>query len=180
MDFRTIFTGLAFLSLTACADTAASLPSIEFSNPFAMADTVTAVYTSRFNDIPIPTEMKSATAKTFVSGGANGEPVGVETVAGRVDAASLLSSMQKLMRNQGWAQKGMCVADDSLAVFTKGSRTAVLSIVESALTTTMRIWVVEPLSSAALPKTQTSMYPGDTNVDSPETSKPVNSVPLAE
>ncbi len=90
MDFRTVLAGLALLSLTACADTAASLPSIEFTNPFAMTNTVTAVYTSRFNDIPIPTDMKSATAKTFVSGGANGETVGVETVAGRADAASLL------------------------------------------------------------------------------------------
>jgi hypothetical protein len=117
----------------------------DIPNPFASTSDVSDVYLSQFPDIPIPADMKSNSKNTLVSTTPDGIKIGLETFTGRVQAPSLANAMIHNMSRQGWSLRGSVTGNRTMQLHEKEERFAVIYLYESALNTTMEVWIVNRL-----------------------------------
>lgn len=136
---RVLLIGLSLLALTGCAD-------LGITNPFASTSDVKDVYLSQFPDIPIPADMKSVPKYTMVTPTQDGTKVGLETLEGRVDSASLANAMIHNMARQGWSLRGSVSGKRSMQLHEKDQRFAVLYLYDQTIDTRMEVWVLNRLA----------------------------------
>ncbi|MDR2051610.1 MAG: hypothetical protein LBQ63_07570 [Deltaproteobacteria bacterium] len=105
---------------------------------------------SEFEDIPIPRQMDDCT-ETNVFSSRNNLKTGVQVFKGRVEAGSLLRTIQTYMDREGWVLLASTRGSNSLLLFDKGERYAVFHVLDGRFYTEMQIYVTsklaEPLSA---------------------------------
>ena len=158
-------TCLAVLLLTGCSQ-------IGVPNPFATVSDVKEVYYREFTDIPVPAEMKGVPSGTMVTPTQDGVKVGLETLEGRVEPASLANAMIHNMARQGWSLRGSVTGKRTLQLHEKDSRFAVIAIQSGTINTSMEIWVLNRLSSGGFGSVPLS---GGATMFSPSPSSPSSS-----
>lgn len=136
---RFSFVCLAALLLAGCS-------SLNIPNPFSSTSDVNDVYMSQFPDIPIPADMKSVPKNTLVTSTQDGTKVGLETLEGRVEAASLANAMIHNMARQGWSLRGSVTGKRTMQVHEKDNRYAVLYLYDQTMSTAMEVWVLNRLT----------------------------------
>ncbi len=99
-----------------------------------------------FGDILIPREMDIDKESSVIQS-RDGMNVGVLHLNGRVEQASLIRYFQNNMANEGWRQIGQFRSPQSLMIFQKGRRMAVIVIEDSDFETFADVWVV-PMSES--------------------------------
>lgn len=99
-----------------------------------------------FGDILIPREMDIDKESSVIQS-RDGMNVGVLHFSGRVEQNSLIRYFQNNMANEGWRPIGQFRSPQSLMVFQKGRRMAVIAIEDSDFETFTEVWVV-PMSES--------------------------------
>lgn len=126
------------------------MSKMKIPNPFSEKHTdVNDVYYDSFCDISIPKDMKVDKSRTFVSVGADGEKLGLLTLTGYVDKASLCSAMIHNMSRQGWTLRGVVDAKQSIQLYKKKDRYSILYISGQRMATSIEIWVLARLDEGA-------------------------------
>lgn len=131
--------GLALLMVASCAMFEKSP-----AKPEAAAKKLPDV--REFGDILIPREM-DINKESSVIQSRDGMNVGVLHLNGRVEQTSLIRYFQNNMANEGWRQIGQFRSPQSLMIFQKGRRMAVITIEDSDFETFADVWVV-PMSES--------------------------------
>ena len=72
----------------------------------------------------------------------DGASIGILRMSGRIDQSSLMRYFQNNLGNDGWRQISVMRAPQSLMVFQKANRMAVIALSEDYLTTYADLWVV--------------------------------------
>lgn len=125
------------LLLTGCASDGS------IKNPFASSESFPAgsCYFSEFPDIPIPNDMSESKSDTVITIASSGTKYGVQRFTGRVEAVSLMNSMRRNMADNGWTLRSLLRSKESVLIFEKPDRMAVLQINDGLVSTEMRISV---------------------------------------
>jgi hypothetical protein len=129
---------LSFALLSGCALFEKSPPKPE---PARLPDQ------REFDDVMIPRDMEIDKEASAVYR-REGMSLGILRMSGRVDGSSLLRYFQNNMTAEGWRQVSMLRAPQSLMVFQKANRMAVLAVDDSDMMATYAdLWVV-PLNES--------------------------------
>jgi hypothetical protein len=100
-----------------------------------------------FDDIMIPRDMEIDKESSAVYR-RDGMSLGILRMSGKVDGNALLRYFQNNMSNEGWRQVSLLRAPQSLMVFQKGNRMAVLALDDTEMLNTYAdLWVV-PLNDS--------------------------------
>ena len=99
-----------------------------------------------FDDVLIPREMDIDKDSSAIYR-REGMSAGLLRLSGRVDTTSLVRYFQNNMANEGWRQIGQFRSPQSLMIFQKGRRMAVIVIEDSDFETFVDVWVV-PMSES--------------------------------
>lgn len=164
--------------LSGCADMGLEIPAIDIpiSNPFATTTDVSNVYLSQFPDVPVPSSMKSIPLNTLVTTSLDGSKVGLESFAGRVDAASLVSAMSQNLNHQGWSLRGSVSGKKNVQLFEKDQRFVIIIVNERAMNSEMEVWMLTRLDGGAMPSLL-PMTQGNQGMDSMGTNSSMDSSP---
>ncbi len=132
----------AFLMLvSACAENKPKptkpANSVSISKPSEEQKTTTYY---DFNDIPVPTEMKLITNKSFLVEYANLKG-GIMHFEGRVDALSLFNFFYVGLQKEGWNMVGYFKYGPYILLMEKPDRVCVVRIEDSGWNTKLEIWV---------------------------------------
>jgi hypothetical protein len=101
---------------------------------------------SEFGDIPVPRQMDDCKETNVFSSG-NNVKTGMQIFQGRVEAGSLLRTMQDYMDREGWSLLASTRGNTSLLIFDKGERYAVFHVLDGRIYTEMQIFVTSKLIS---------------------------------
>lgn len=99
-----------------------------------------------FGDVLIPREMDIDKESSVIQN-RDGANVGVLHLNGRIEQNSLIRYFQNNMANEGWRQVGQFRSPQSLMIFQKGRRMAVIVVEDSDFETFADVWVV-PMSES--------------------------------
>ncbi len=94
-----------------------------------------------FDDVLIPREMDIAKESSMIYR-REGMSAGLLRLSGRVEPASLMRYFQNNMANEGWRMISQFRSPQSLMIFQKGNRMAVIAIEDGDLETFADVWVV--------------------------------------
>jgi hypothetical protein len=94
-----------------------------------------------FDDVLIPREMDIAKESSMIYR-REGMSAGLLRLSGRVEPASLMRYFQNNMANEGWRPISQFRSPQSLMIFQKGNRMAVIAIEDGDLETFADVWVV--------------------------------------
>lgn len=100
-----------------------------------------------FDDILIPKELKVERDDSFVYQTA-GFTVGVLTLKARVDFSSLITFFEKNMPKDNWRMISQFKSPNTMMLFQKENRWAVIEISEGTYYTNVKIWVAPTMSTA--------------------------------
>jgi hypothetical protein len=131
--------GLALLTLASCTlfDKGPAKPE---SAPKRLPDV------REFEDVLIPREMDIDKSSSAIYR-REGMSAGLLRLAGRVETTSLMRYFQNNMANEGWRLISQFRSPQSLMLFQKGNRMAVIAIEDGDLETFADVWVV-PLNES--------------------------------
>lgn len=133
---------LLSLSLSACAD----------MNPFASPSNPEAAVYSQFSDIPVPKDMSTNAARTFVNYGQDGTKVGLETLEGRIPSMTLTRVMINNMLRDGWSIRATSSGSSRyMQLYERENRYAVIYYYDQTASYAMEIWVATRLADGAVP-----------------------------
>jgi hypothetical protein len=93
-----------------------------------------------FNDIPIPTEMKLVTEKSFLVEYANLKG-GIMHFEGRVEALSLFNFFYVGLQKDGWNLVGYFKYGPYIVLMEKPDKVCVVRIEDSGWNTNLEIWI---------------------------------------
>lgn len=112
-------------------------------NPFASSESFPtgSYYFSEFPDIPIPNDMGESKNDTVITIASSGAKYGVQRFTGRVEPVSLMNAMRRNMADNGWTLRSLLRSKESVLIFEKPDRMAVLHINDGLVFTEMRIFV---------------------------------------
>lgn len=94
-----------------------------------------------FDDVLIPREMDIDKESSMIYR-REGMSAGLLRLAGRVETTSLMRYFQNNMANEGWRLISQFRSPQSLMIFQKGNRMAVIAIEDGDLETFADVWVV--------------------------------------
>lgn len=94
-----------------------------------------------FDDVMVPRDMEIDREASAVYR-RDGASIGILRMSGRIDQSSLMRYFQNNLGNDGWRQISVMRAPQSLMVFQKANRMAVIALSEDYLTTYADLWVV--------------------------------------
>ena len=94
-----------------------------------------------FDDVMVPRDMDIDREASAVYR-RDGASIGILRMSGRIDQSSLMRYFQNNLGNDGWRQISVMRAPQSLMVFQKANRMAVIALSEDYLTTYADLWVV--------------------------------------
>jgi len=94
-----------------------------------------------FDDVLVPRDMDIDREASAIYR-RDGASIGILRMSGRIDLSSLMRYFQNNLGNEGWRQLSVMRAPQSLMVFQKANRMAVIALSEDSLTTYADIWVV--------------------------------------
>ena len=94
-----------------------------------------------FDDVMVPRDMDIDREASAVYR-RDGASIGILRMSGRIDQSSLMRYFQNNLGNDGWRQVSVMRAPQSLMVFQKANRMAVIALSEDYLTTYADLWVV--------------------------------------
>jgi hypothetical protein len=94
-----------------------------------------------FDDVMVPRDMEIDSEASAVYR-REGASIGILRMSGRIDQSSLMRYFQNNLGNDGWRQISVMRAPQSLMVFQKANRMAVIALSEDYLTTYADLWVV--------------------------------------
>jgi hypothetical protein len=94
-----------------------------------------------FDDVLVPRDMDIDREASAIYR-RDGASIGILRMSGRIDLSSLMRYFQNNLGNEGWRQVSVMRAPQSLMVFQKANRMAVIALSEDSLTTYADIWVV--------------------------------------
>jgi hypothetical protein len=94
-----------------------------------------------FDDVMVPRDMDIDREASAIYR-RDGASIGILRMSGRIDLSSLMRYFQNNLGNEGWRQVSVMRAPQSLMVFQKANRMAVIALSEDSLTTYADIWVV--------------------------------------
>lgn len=94
-----------------------------------------------FEDVMVPRDMDIDREASAVYQ-RDGASIGILRMSGRIDQSSLMRYFQNNLGNDGWRQISVMRAPQSLMVFQKANRMAVIALSEDYLTTYADLWVV--------------------------------------
>jgi hypothetical protein len=94
-----------------------------------------------FDDVMVPRDMDIDRDSSAVYQ-RDGTSIGILRMTGRIDLSSLMRFFQNNLGNEGWRQVSVLRAPQSLMVFQKANRMAVIALSEDSLTTYVDLWVV--------------------------------------
>jgi hypothetical protein len=131
--------GLALLTLASCA-----LFDKEPAKPESAQKRLPDV--REFEDVLIPREMDIDKSSSAIYR-REGMSAGLLRLAGRVESTSLIRYFQNNMANEGWRLISQFRSPQSLMLFQKGNRMAVIAIEDGDIETFADVWVV-PLNES--------------------------------
>ncbi len=129
---RLIAVALSLLVLSACA---------LFEKGPAKPDPGRLPDQREFDDVMVPRDMDIDREASAVYR-RDGASIGILRMSGRIDQSSLMRYFQNNLGNDGWRQISVMRAPQSLMVFQKANRMAVIALSEDYLTTYADLWVV--------------------------------------
>jgi hypothetical protein len=94
-----------------------------------------------FDDVMVPRDLDIDREASAIYR-RDGASIGILRMSGRIDLSSLMRYFQNNLGNEGWRQLSVMRAPQSLMVFQKANRMAVIALSEDSLTTYTDIWVV--------------------------------------
>lgn len=100
-----------------------------------------------FDDVLIPRDLKVERDDSFVYQTA-GFTVGVLTLKARVDVSSLIEFFEKNMPKDNWRMISEFKSPNTMMLYQKENRWAVIEINEGTYYTNVKIWVAPTMSSA--------------------------------
>jgi hypothetical protein len=94
-----------------------------------------------FDDVMVPRDMDIDREASAVYQ-RDGASIGILRMSGRIDQSSLMRYFQNNLGNDGWRQVSVMRAPQSIMIFQKANRMAVIALSEDYLTTYADLWVV--------------------------------------
>jgi hypothetical protein len=94
-----------------------------------------------FDDVMVPRDMDIDRDASAIYR-RDGASIGILRMSGRIELSSLMRYFQNNLGNEGWRQISVLRAPQSLMVFQKANRMAVIALSEDSLATYTDIWVV--------------------------------------
>lgn len=138
--------------LTGCAD-------MDIQNPFSSSTDVNQVYYDEFPDVPIPADMSPDRSRSWVSVTPEGVKIGLLTVEGRYDLASLATATIHNMNGQGWSLRAMGNGPRILQVYEKDNRLAVVYFYAQTTSVAMEMWLSLRLPDGVISSSSTPVMP---------------------
>ncbi len=136
MSSRTLFIRLTAVALSLLVLSACAL----FDKGPAKPDPGRLPDQREFDDVMVPRDMDIDRDASAVYR-RDGSSIGILRMSGRIDMSSLMRYFQNNLANDGWRQVSVMRAPQSIMVFQKANRMAVIALTEDSLTTYADLWV---------------------------------------